>query len=105
MLLVEDLPTSRAPRVSALGGMELVTVTAAVQQERGLSRARGALIVSIGDDTRAATGLQVGDVIVQVNRVSIETGEDVRRALRASAGGAAVRGFFERNQQLGYSEL
>jgi serine protease Do len=104
-LVVEDLPTSRAPRVSALGDMELVTVTLAVQQERGLTRARGALIVAIGDETRAATALAVGDVILQVNRVTIETAEDVRRALRGAAGRSAIRIYFERGQQLGYSDF
>ncbi|MBI3982131.1 MAG: trypsin-like peptidase domain-containing protein [Gemmatimonadetes bacterium] len=105
VLVVEDLPTSRAPRVSALGDMELVTVTPAVQQERGIGRPRGALIVTIGDETRVATGLAVGDVILQVNRVTIETAEDARRALRGAAGGSALRVYFERGQQLGYSDF
>ncbi|HXV86181.1 MAG TPA: PDZ domain-containing protein, partial [Gemmatimonadales bacterium] len=104
-LVVEELPTSRAPRVSALGDLQLVTVTPAVQQERGLGRPRGALIVSVGDDTRAATGLQAGDVILQINRAAIETAEDARGALRAAAGRGPIRVYFERRQQLGYSDF
>ena len=37
-LTVEELPTSRAEKVAVLGDMPLVTVTPAVQQERGLQR-------------------------------------------------------------------
>jgi serine protease Do len=105
VLAVEELPTSRAPRVAALGDLQLITVTPAVQQERGLSRAQGALIVAIGEETRAITGLAVGDVILQVNRLPIETAEDVRRALRTAQGRGAVRIYFERGQQLGYSDF
>ena len=105
VLVVEELPTARSPRVSALGDVELISVTQAVQQERGLSRARGALIVAIGDETRAATGLQVGDVVLQVNRVSVDTAEDARSAFRTAAGGGAIRVYFERRQQLGYSDF
>jgi serine protease Do len=104
-LVVEELPTSRAPRVSALGDIELITVTSAVQQERGLGRSQGALIVSIGAETQAATGLQVNDLILQVNRQSVETAEDARSAFRAAAGGGAVRVYFERRQALGYSDF
>ncbi|HEX9580394.1 MAG TPA: trypsin-like peptidase domain-containing protein [Gemmatimonadales bacterium] len=104
-LVVEDLPTSRAPRVSALGDVELISVTPAVQQERRLGRARGALVVAMGEETRAATGLQVGDVILQVNRASIESAEDARAAFRAAAGGRAIRVYFERRQQLAYSDF
>lgn len=103
-LVVEDLPTARAPRVSALGDMELVTVTPAIQQERGLSRARGALIYRIGEETQLATGLQAGDVILQINRIPIETAEDARRAFQA-AGRSAVRVWFERDGQLGFTDF
>ena len=105
VLVVEELPTARSPRVSALGDVELISVTPAVQQERGLGRAHGALIVAIGDETRAATGLQVDDVILQVNRVAVETAEDARSAFRTAAGGGAIRVYFERRQQLGYSDF
>lgn len=105
VLTVEELPTARAPRVAALGDIELITVTPAVQQERGLSRSQGALIVAIGEETQAITGLAVGDVILQVNRQPIQTAEDVRRALRTAQGRGAVRVYFERGQQLGYSDF
>jgi serine protease Do len=104
-LAVEELPTSRAPRVTGLRDMELVTVTPSIQQERALSRPRGALIYRIGEETQFATGLQAGDVILQINRIPIETAEDARRAFRAAAGRGAVRVWFERQGQLGYTDF
>jgi serine protease Do len=102
---VEDLPTSRAEKVSVLGDMELVTVTPAVQQERGLRNARGALIYRMGQDTQDATGLQEGDVILQINRQTITSAEDTRRAFRAAAGRTPVRVYFERGGQMGFADF
>jgi S1-C subfamily serine protease len=85
--------------------MELITVTPAIQQERGLSRPRGALIYRIGEETQFATGLKAGDVILQINRTPIETAEDARRAFRAAPGRGAVRVWFERQGQLGYTDF
>ena len=102
---VEALPTSRAEKVSVLGDMELVTVTPAIQQERGLRSQRGALIYRIGDATQDATGLRPGDVILQVNRQAVATAEDTRRAFRAAAGRTPVRVYVERGGQLGVADF
>jgi serine protease Do len=104
-LKVQDLPTSRAEKVSVLGDMELVTVTPAVRQERGLKSSHGALIYRIGEETQDATGLQPGDVIIQINRQSVATAEATRRAFRDAAGRTPVRVYFERGGQLGYSDF
>jgi serine protease Do len=102
---VEDLPTSRAEKVSVLGDMELVTVTPAVQQERGLRSARGALIYRMGQNTQDATGLREGDVILQINRQAITGAEATRRAFRAAAGRTPVRVYFERDGQMGFADF
>jgi serine protease Do len=102
---VEELPTSRAEKVAVLGDMELVTVTPAVQQERGLRSARGALIYRMGQDTQDATGLRGGDVILQINRQAIASAEDTRRAFRAAAGRTPVRVYFERAGQMGFADF
>lgn len=102
---VEELPTSRAEKVSVLGDMELVTVTPAVQQERGLRSARGALIYRMGEETQDATGLRAGDVILQINRQAISSAEDTRRAFRAAAGRTPVRVYFERDGQMGFADF
>ncbi len=104
-LAVEELPTSRAEKVAVLGDMELVTVTAAIQQERGLRAARGALIYRIGPATEEATGLAAGDVILQINRQTIATAEDARRAFRLAAGRTPVRVYFERGGQIGFADF
>jgi serine protease Do len=85
--------------------MELVTVTPAIQQERGLKSSHGALIYRIGQSAQEATGLQPGDVILQINRQAIPTAEDTRRALRSAAGRSALRLYFERGGQLAFTEF
>ena len=104
-LRVQELPTSRAEKVSVLGDMQLVTVTPAVQQERGLKIGHGALIYRIGQDTQDATGLQPGDVIIQINRERIASAQDTRRAFRDAAGRTPVRVYFWRGGQLSYTDF
>lgn len=93
-----DLPSVRAERIQALGDFQLVTLTPAIQAERGLANAQGALIVSLPEEARAI-GLQEGDLILQVNRVRITTAEEAARALGALRG-SGVEVYFERNRRL-----
>jgi S1-C subfamily serine protease len=91
-LVVTDLPTSLAEKVSVLGGMKVVTVTPAVRVERNIRSDRGALIYDISAEMEQGTGLRSGDVIVQINRTRIESVDDLRRVFAAAAGGGAVTG-------------
>jgi len=102
-LPVTDLPTTLAEKVSVLGGMKLVTVTAAVRAERGIQSDHGALIYDIPDEMEEATGLRSGDVILQVNRVRVSSADDLRRAFGAAAGGGAATVWFERAGRLSRS--
>jgi serine protease Do len=102
---VEALPTSRAERMSVLGDIELVTVTPAVRQERSLAVERGALIVQIGSRTQGATSLQVGDVILQINRTAVSSADDVRQAFRTAQGGSPLRVFFARGGARGFTDF
>jgi serine protease Do len=102
-LPVTDLPTTLAEKVSVLGGMKLVTVTAAVRAERGIQSDHGALIYDIPDEMEEATGLRSGDVILQVNRVHVSSADDLRRAFGAAAGGGAATVWFERAGRLSRS--
>jgi S1-C subfamily serine protease len=86
--------------VSVLGGMKLVTVTAAVRAERGIQSDHGALIYDIPNEMEEATGLRSGDVILQVNRVHVSSADDLRRAFGAAAGGGAATVWFERAGRL-----
>jgi serine protease Do len=99
-LPVTDLPTTLAEKVSVLGGMKLVTVTAAVRAERGIQSDHGALIYDIPNEMEEATGLRSGDVILQVNRVHVSSADDLRRAFGAAAGGGAATVWFERAGRL-----
>ncbi len=75
-----ELPSERAQRV-ALGDLELVTVTSAIQAERQLAIAHGALVVSVGAEAQAA-GLQAGDVIYRINNEDITDADQVEEGHR-----------------------
>ena len=98
-LRVAALPTSEAERISILD-LELITVTPAIQQERGLSQPYGALIYGIGDAAARATGLRSGDVILLINRRRTSSAEDVRDRLNRASARAAIRLYFERSGRL-----
>jgi serine protease Do len=99
-LAVTDLPTTLAEKVSVLGGMKVVTVTAAVRAERGIQSDHGALIYDIPDQIGQATGLQSGDVILQINRVRVSSVEDLRRGFAAAGRTGAATVWFERAGRL-----
>src|SRR5437016_4831935 len=99
-LAVTDLPTTLAEKVAVLGGMKVVTVTAAVRAERGIQSDHGALIYDIPDEMQQATGLSSGDVILQINRARVSSAEDLRRAFTAAAGAGAATVWFERGGRL-----
>jgi len=99
-LAVTDLPTTLAEKVAVLGGMKVVTVTAAVRAERGIQSDHGALIYDIPDEMQQATGLSSGDVILQINRVRVAGADDLRRAFAAAAGAGAATVWFERDGRL-----
>ena len=85
VVVVEDLPTSRAERVSVLGDMQLVTLTPAIRQERGIRSEQGVLVLDVGDAT-SGTGLRPGDVIVQINRVAITDADQLTEFFRRVQG-------------------
>ena len=99
-LAVTDFPTTLAEKVAVLGGMKVVTVTPAVRAERNIQSDHGALIYDLPDEMQEATGLQSGDVILQINRVRVSSADDLRRAFAATAGAGAVSVWFERSGRL-----
>jgi len=99
-LAVTDLPTMLAEKVAVLGGVKVVTVTAAVRAERGIQSDHGALIYDIPDEIQQATGLRSGDVVLQINRVRVTSADDLRRAFATAAGGGAATVWFERRGRL-----
>src|SRR5438309_7588130 len=100
-LPVTDLPTTLAEEVAVLGGIKVVTVTDAIRAERNIQSDHGALIYDIPEEMPQATGLQSGDVVLQINRVRIGSAADLPRAFSAAVGGGAVTVWFERAGRLG----
>ena len=83
---VRELPSRRADRIRVLEGLELVTVTPEIADERSLRVGEGALIVGVNQEVSYRTGLQPGDVIVAVNRSRIRSAEDAADLFRYYAG-------------------
>jgi len=98
-LAVEPLPTLRAERVSVLD-IEFITVTPQIQQERRLRYDFGAYIFGIGERESRITGLQSGDVVLQVDQRRIIDVADLQDVFRRASGGRYLRVYFERDGQI-----
>jgi serine protease Do len=99
-----DLPTVTAEKYTVLQDLQLITVTPSVQAERGIRSERGALIFRISPQVSRATGLQVGDVIVAINRTGVRNGSQVGELLNARSG-EPIRVYFERDGQITFTDL
>ncbi len=91
-----DLPEVGAKRVEVLRDVQLVTLTPAIRQERGIRSARGALVVNASDRVSDQLGILPGDVIIGVNRTTVSTAEEVARALDQLAGRGVIQLVVER---------
>ena len=90
-LITGDVPTVTAQKVTVLRDLQLVTVTPAVQAERGLRVSQGALVFQISDAVARATGLQAGDVIIGINSLRVRDADQVAQALNALPAGQPFR--------------
>ncbi|HSJ63219.1 MAG TPA: trypsin-like peptidase domain-containing protein [Gemmatimonadaceae bacterium] len=97
---VADLPEVSAPRVAVLRELELVSLTAAIRAERGVSAQQGAMVYRASERIASEIGLRPGDVILQVNRTPVERAEDVRRLLDAAGPREVIRIYFERGRRV-----
>ncbi len=105
-LEIEDLPTSRAERVAALGDMELITLTPAIRQERNIHQEHGALIYDMGEDLQQRTGLRPGDLIFGINRQRIESADQLNEIFSRIRGTRTViRLSIERSGSFFYTDL
>jgi serine protease Do len=95
----QDLPSLGAERIRALADFEFVTLTPAIQAERGLASTEGALIVSLSAAARDI-GLQQGDLVLEINRQRVRTAQEAASLLRRLSG-RRVSVTFERQGQLG----
>ncbi|MGQ0647695.1 MAG: trypsin-like peptidase domain-containing protein [Gemmatimonadaceae bacterium] len=93
---VADLPEVSAPRVTVLRELQLTSLTPQIRAERGYRSSRGAVVVEVSDRVRDEIGIQPGDLIVQINRTTIEAAPDVARAFEYYGGRSVIRMVFER---------
>jgi serine protease Do len=91
-----DMPELGAKRVEVLRDVQLVTLTAAIRQERNIRSARGALVVNASDRVMDQLGVIPGDVIIGVNRKSVTTAEEVAQAINELAGRGVIQLIIER---------
>lgn len=96
-LQAAPFPSVTAERVTVLQDIELVTVTPQIRSERGLASETGALIVGIPEDLGGRLGLQVRDVLVQINRTRVNSAEDAAAIFQSIRGSGQIRIWFERN--------
>jgi len=105
VVVIEDLPTSRAERVTALRDMQLITLTPAIRQERGIRSEQGVLVYDVGA-AASGTGLRPGDVIFQINRLRITDTDQVTDVFRRVTGTRTpVRLYVERGGALYTTEF
>ena len=99
-LRAAPLPSVTAERLELLRDLEVVTVTPAIQSERGLASRQGALVVRISPTLAQRTGLAVGDVLLGLNntrlRTAREAADELRRTQRDRSSFVLV---FDRNGQ------
>ncbi len=102
---VADLPEVSAPKVQVLRELELISVTPSIASEHSLRSSRGAIVYNITQSASDATGLQVNDVILQINGTPIRTAEDVQKAIDYYGNRTYLRVTLERQGQLGLTEF
>ncbi|HEU4643831.1 MAG TPA: trypsin-like peptidase domain-containing protein [Gemmatimonadaceae bacterium] len=102
---VADLPEVSAPKVQVLKELEVVTLTPAIRAERGIRSQHGALIYNVSKRVADDIGIETGDVIVQINRASIDDAQDVAKALDAFADRGMIRMFFERGGRIYFTDF
>lgn len=98
-------PSQTAARVTLFQDLELISVTAQIQLERGLVSSDGALIADISSELAARIPLREGDVIVQINRSRIRSADDAARFFDSLRGEGRLTVLLERDGNYGTTNL
>jgi serine protease Do len=93
---VADRPEVSAPKVTVLRELEVTTLTPALRAERGILADQGAYVTGVSDRVRDEVGLDVGDVILQINTTVIRSANDVSGAISQAPARAMSRALIER---------
>lgn len=99
-LKVRLAPEVTAPKVTVLSDLQLISLTDALRQERGIASSGGALVYKVSERISDQIGLLPGDVIVQVNRTRIGSAEAASAAIDREGGRGVIMLVIERNRQL-----
>ena len=99
-VVVADAPEVTAPKVTVARELQLVSLTDAMRQERGVASTNGALVYKVTERISDQMGLQAGDVIVQVGRSRVGTAESASSAIERDGSRGPVVLVFERGRQL-----
>jgi len=102
---VADRPEVSAPKVTVLREIGLTAMTPTLRAERGSRSSQGALVTSVSQRVRDQVGLDVGDIILQINNTRVRTAEDVVRAINDAPARTVIRVSFERRGMLYYSDF
>jgi serine protease Do len=93
---VADRPEVSAPKVTVLREIEVTTLTPALRVERGVLADQGAYVTGVSNRVRDEIGLEVGDVILQINTIVIRNANDVSRAISQAPARMMSRALIER---------
>jgi serine protease Do len=104
-LRAADLPEVTAPKVTVLRELQLVTLTPAIRAERRVRSAAGAVVYQTSARVSQELGLEPGDVIVQVNRTTVQSADDVARAIDYYAPRGPMRLVFERGGRYAFTDV
>lgn len=99
-LTVADAPEVGATKVTVAKDLELITLTEAIKQERGISAPAGAYVYRVTNEVAQQIGLQVGDVIVGVGNSPVRSAEQASSAITRYATAGPVYLVFERGRRL-----
>jgi hypothetical protein len=97
----QDLPSLAAQRTRAGEHFEFITVTPAVQAERNLSSADGALLITLSADAQRV-GLRENDVVLEINRRPVRNAQEAAQLMRRAIDAGQVEVLIERQGRQGY---
>ena len=97
-IIAAQFPSITAERVTVLRDLELVTVTPEIRGERGISSEQGALVTGISDQLSRQLGITIGDVIIGIDQVIVESADEVASIFDSLGGRGRVTLHFERNR-------
>ena len=103
-IVTGDLPTVTAEKITVLQDLQLINVTPAIQAERSIRSAQGALIFRLSPQVSRATGLQPGDVILAIDRTPVRNASEVSTLLNIRPG-QVIRIYVEREGQVTFTDL